>query len=70
MLQMKTINWIILINPFKLIKKPKLDAQNNPQLQTFVFGDIVSVQSICTFIVIMKTIKFVLDCLCGINDSP
>jgi hypothetical protein len=53
MLQMKIINWVILINPFKLTKKTKLDAQNNPHLQTFVFGDIcVSVQSICAFIAI------------------
>jgi hypothetical protein len=40
MLQMTTINWVILINPFKLTKKTKLDAQNNPELQTFVFSDI------------------------------
>jgi hypothetical protein len=34
-----------------------LDLQNNPRLQTFVFGDIfVSVQSICVFIVIMKVV--------------
>jgi hypothetical protein len=42
---------------------------NKPQLQTSAFCDIfVGVQSICAFIVIMKTIGFVLDCLHGTND--
>jgi uncharacterized membrane protein len=43
---------------------------NKPQLQTSAFCDIfVGVQSICAFIVIMKMIGFLLDCLHGTNDK-
>ncbi len=39
------------------------------QLQTFLYGDIfICVQSICSYIVIMKVVEFVLDCLYGVGD--
>jgi hypothetical protein len=57
-----------LIVYFNLIKIKKLDAQNNPRLQTSSFGDIfVGVQLINVFIVIMKVVD-VLDHLHGNNE--
>jgi hypothetical protein len=58
-----------VINPFKLTKKSILNAQNNPWLHKFSFGDIfVCVQSIFAFIDIMKVVRFLLDGLHGIHN--